>query len=326
MDGDIECYLAILHSLMTYCFAFTLPPDGLAVISDTRISFGERHWDAQQKVIFPDEKSFVAISGTIGKLAILLEGISQKISDYPVEKRIDVLSHELRRRYSGMFNSGELRSDDAENHGMSIIYGDIRYARNTTRTRLVKFGFTVKNGLPVIEFSSAPRFGWLAIGLNPVMRQFISNTAADRLMQLEERSLRITEVPYQKNPFPGKTPYMAMDDRSTSKHGSSPSTFQLYSGGSCDGTYRAVLRKFYNEQKQLGRDISFLEPIQEFGAAVMQRIAGLAEEMKNLPDMNLISNTWCLATISRERVKIYTYKDIGSALGHFSEQTREVVL
>lgn len=313
---------------MTYCFAFAAPPDGIAVISDTRISLGKRNFDAQQKVFFPDKNSIIAFSGTVGKLAILLENISHKIASCPVEKRIDALTRELRMRYGEMFRSGQLSIETVESHGMSIIYGDVRFKRNTTITRLVKFDFTLKNGMPNINVQNAERFGWLAMGLTPVLRQFISNTAADRLDELENRGLVIREKPSQKNPFPGKKPYMVMDDRSKSKLKASPISFRLDSSGERDGTYRASLRKFYSEQKKQGINVPILEPIQQFGIAAMQRIASLVEELKRplnpVPDIHLVSDTWCLATISRDGTKLYTYKDNDAALVNFSDQNRNV--
>lgn len=330
LDGDLNIFPFLITALMTYCFAFAAPPDGIAIISDTRISTGTKNFDDQQKVFFPDEHSFVAISGTVGKLVTLLENISPTISTCPVENRIDFLAHELRSRYGGMFDSGHLTVEDVESHGMSIIYGDVRFKRDTTRTRLVKFDFTLRNGVPAINVRNAERFGWLAIGLTPVLRQFISNTAADRLDELENRGLVIREKPYKKNPFPGKIPYMVMDDRSKSKLKDAPLSFQLDSSGEHDGTYRASLRRFYSEQKRQGNVFPILEPINQFGIAAMQRIAGLVEELKRpsnpVPGIHLVSDTWCLATISRDRTNLYTYKDIDAALESFSDQIRGIVI
>ena len=78
------------------------------------------------KRFFSTANSFIAVSGTIGLLEILLEGVSEILSTTVSAKCIDILRSHLANRYSEMFAPGCTTYKEANDHALSIIYGDVK--------------------------------------------------------------------------------------------------------------------------------------------------------------------------------------------------------
>jgi len=302
---------------MTFCFAFSANPDGIAVVADTRISKDDKQFsDGYQKVFFPTENSFVAVSGILGPLSFLLKDIGDSLSPIAFDRRIDFLRMHLRQRYIDGLEKGHFPGspDDA-----FLIYGDVRLQKGPARSRLAQFNFQFSDGKVVFGEKSAPNLGWRCIGTTPPIRRFLANMAAASLQDLEQRSLEIRSKADSLEMTAGRVPYQRLDRRSASFCGSKPGAVLLDSTGPKNGSFRKTLRAFANAQEASGSDV-IVEPIQVFGSAALQAIVDQVAVFKNPPLLGIeaISDTWSLATISRRNgIRLYTGDDPNGVMQQF---------
>jgi hypothetical protein len=302
---------------MTFCFAFSANPDGIAVVADTRLSYDNNGFsDTYQKVFFPTEDSFIAVSGVLGTFSFLLENIGSILSPVAFDRRIDFLRRHLRQRYIDGIDKRQFEGspDDA-----FLIYGDVRFDKGTSRSRLVRFNFQFRDGTVVFGEKSSPKFGWCCIGSAPPTRHFLANTAADCLMDLEERSLVIRADANVLNVTAGRVPYLSLDRRGAVFDHPGGGAVVLDSSGPKNGTFRKTLRAFANQQEASGSE-SIFEPIQVFGSAALKAIADQVAEFRNPPAIGIetISDTWTLATISRRNgIRLFTGNDPHAAMQQF---------
>lgn len=296
---------------MTFCFAFSANPDGIAVIADTRLSRDEQHFsDGHQKVIFPTEDSFIAISGVWGPISYILRDIGGAISPIPFGRRIDFLRTHLRRRYvEGL----EARSFAGSPDDVSLIYGDVRLHKGANRTRLVRFSFQFESGTAEFGERSAPNFGWQCIGVTPALRKFLANTAVASLQDLDQRGLAVRSEPNRLYLTAGRVPYQNLYSRGCSFEPSARAAIHLDSSGPRDGTFLKTLRAFTKAN-------TAIEPIQVLGSVALRAIAEQVAVFRNPPlsGIEAISDTWSLATISRRNgIRLYTGDDPNGVMALF---------
>jgi hypothetical protein len=307
---------------MTYCFAFSLNPDGLAVISDTRVTTSTRAYDGQQKVFFPTPYSFLAIAGKLANIESMLAGVSAAILEVHESQRLDQVVRFLDRRCRELPSLKDLTEQSLDREGFAIIYGDTRRHRSGNRARLIRLELRVSSeGAPYLHREVPPNLGWVAIGTAPATRRFIGNTAADSLGSLEQRGLRIRPLPSTYTP-PYGTPIITDLTVRGKQRLKERQALQLDSSGPRDGTFRKVLREHYRQQLKAGNPIHQLSPLVVFAAAARDAIAGQVAEFKSgpgIPDVAGISDAWCIATISNpEGAQLYTDRDSGSITSTFS--------
>jgi hypothetical protein len=296
---------------MTFCFAFSANPDGIAVVADTRLSRDEQRFsDGHQKVIFPTEDSFIAISGVWGPLTYILRDIGDAISPVPLSRRIDFLRTHLRQRYvEGL----EKRSFAGSPEDANLIYGDVRFHKGANRTRLVRLCFQFESGTTVFGERSAPNFGWQCIGVTPALRKFLANAAVASLQELDQRGLTVRSEPNSLHLATGRAPHQSLYSRGFTFEPSASAAIHLDSSGPRDGTFMKTLRAFTKAN-------TAIEPIQVLGGAALQAIADQVAVFRNppLPGIEAISDTWSLATISRRNgIRLYTGDDPNGVMALF---------
>ncbi|GAB3462749.1 hypothetical protein GCM10027321_24680 [Massilia terrae] len=308
---------------MTYCFAFSLNPDGLAVISDTRVTTSTRIYDGQQKVFFPTPYSFVAVAGNVANLEAMLTGISERLMSVHERDRMDQLIRFLDRRCEQLPSLRGLTEQSLQREGFAIIYGDTRRHRSGSRARLVRLELRANGeGTAYLDRHVPPRdLGWVAIGTAPGTRAFLGNTAAYNLGRLEQRGLVIRVQPSTFTPPPDTPIYSDLTARGVRRPHERQALI-LDSSGPRDGTFRKVLRQHYREQLQSGNRVHQLSPLVAFATAAKDAIAEQVAEFKTgpgLPDVDGISDTWCIATISNpEGAQLYTETNSGPITSAFS--------
>ena len=298
---------------MTFCMAFSANPDGLAVISDTRITQSNSFRDGFQKTIFPTQNSFVAVSGRVGILAFVLEDVSSILQQIAPDARINTLRKRLKERFNDFVRAG-MAQGLAD--GASIVYGDVRLEKGPTRCRLVRFDLTYSDlGEPKITEQTGTKFSteeakkfpqdqrfselpWLCIGTIPGTRNFIGNTAMDHVHQYLASGLEITTGVEKKAMKTRGRVYQEVSVRGTSKPYGGNAAVVFDMGGQPDGSFRKKLRWFAKEQKIKGEH-AIIDVIQVLGMAALKRIQLLMTAIPGAIDLETVSDTWSLATISR---------------------------
>jgi hypothetical protein len=302
---------------MTFCFAFSASPEGIAVVADTRISMdNEQFSDGYQKVIFPTKDSFIAVSGVLRPLSYLLENITTALSAIAFEHRIDFLRTHLRKRYiDGLEKHHFVGSpDDA-----FLIYGDVRLKKGPSRCRLFRFDFQFSDGKVVFGEKSSPNSGWQCIGSTPPIRRFLANTAIANLEDFEQRSLEIQVEEDITKVTGSRRPYQRLDFRGATFGHTEFGAVIFDTTGTRNGTLRKTLRAFANARKA-----STIDPIQVLGSVALQAIADQIAVFRNPPLIGIetISDTWSLATISRRNgIRLFTGGDPNGVLQQFGIHT-----
>lgn len=281
---------------MTYCFAFSAEPDGIAVISDTRVTFemaGELQVDHGDylKVLSPKENSLIAVSGGVFELKLLLDELLGAIENVSAARQFDAVHEFLKTRYSKIFSA--LTAYKKSIRPMSLIYGDIRHKRGSTKCRLAKYDFRVINGRPAIGFTMGGKFGWFAIGWSQDGRRLLSQAAIENLSEIESRSLRVYEPSSKQN----KTLYKSHNIENSAPY----SAFIFDSNGQRDGSFRKTLRQFANNFEANKEANVKLEPMLIMGGTAKNAIehAMLDARTKGIPDSEAVGTNWTLATLTR---------------------------
>jgi hypothetical protein len=301
---------------MTFCFAFKAPPDGIAVITDTRLSIamGDAIKPIQGdylKVFSPRKNCVIAIAGAINQLEILLNGVTSTIP-LDDEYEFEFFMNTLRQRYHEMCIDGYLNSENPPS--MSLIYGDLRHKHGTTKCRLTSFRFLIRDNKPCIERKIGDKVSYTSIGWTEEGRKILDANAINALQELESRSLVISEANESERKYfykkAGYTP-------------SEPSTLIRYdSSGKRDSSFRKELRRFSNNldfNKKKDTKIH-LEPMLVFGSAVQNELEGSMKEIReqNIPYHECIGTNWTLATLTRKHgFKIHSDKELKAALNAF---------
>ncbi|NML44095.1 hypothetical protein HHL11_10070 [Ramlibacter sp. G-1-2-2] len=300
---------------MTFCLAFSANPDGIAVVSDTRITLTNGYQDGFQKTIFPTENSFISVAGSVGTLLFVLDDVARFIQQAVPEGRIDALRNRLSQRFRSLTQLGRVTT---EADFAFVIYGDVKLQKGPTRCRLVRFDLVLsESGEPVLhqqtasefaaeeakKFPDDPRtteFPWLCIGTIPGTRNFIGNTAMSLVRDYSASSLEFVpefdEEAVRAIKASARVHHQVAVRATSKPYTRSAVGFDMR--GKPDGTFRKKLRAYANEQERKGvRDV--IDVIQVLGMAALKQIEFTMAEIPGAIGLESVSETWSLATISR---------------------------
>lgn len=313
---------------MTFCLAFSASPDGIAVISDTRITHVSGYSDGFQKTFFPTDNSFIAVSGSVGTLRELLEGIAQHLNTVVSDSRIDSLRSLLQQRARRM--QSKVPDDSA-----SIIYGDVRMERGPSRCRLIRFDVGWSNTGASLSprqqsgasfaAQQATRFPgekadalpWLCIGIMEGTRNFIGNTTMEHVRSLLPLGLNIVETVDKSHILAHGRVYQQVNIRASSNlAGSSAVVFDMT--GPEDGSFRRKLRDYANVHAAQGVHTT-IDVINTLGIAALKRTKDFVNEIPGAMGLDTVSNNWTLATISRRSgIKLLSDEDANALTINFA--------
>ena len=312
---------------MTFCLAFSASPDGIAVISDTRITHVGGYSDGFQKTFFPTDNSFIAVSGSVGTLRELLEGVAQHLNTVVSDARIDSLRSLLQQRARRM--QSKVPGDSA-----SIIYGDVRLEKGPSRCRLVRFDVGWSNtGASLSREQSGATFAaqqatgfpgekadalpWLCIGIMEGTRNFIGNTTMAHVRSFLPLGLNIMETVDKSHILAHGRVYQQVNIRASSNlAGSSAVAFDMT--GPEDGSFRRKLREYANVQAAKGVQTT-IDVINTLGVAALKRTKEFVKEIPGAMGLDTVSNNWTLATISRRSgIKLLSDEDANALTMNFA--------
>jgi len=298
---------------MTFCMAFSANPDGIALISDTRITRANYFEDGFQKIIFPTRNSVVAVAGGVGICRFVLQGVSGFLEGKLPHDRLDELRKQLRERFKDYVRDGKAQGPE---DSASIIYGDLRPEKGPTRCRLIRFDLALSDsGEPIFTEQTGANFStqevkkfpedkhaielpWLCIGTIPGTRNLIGNTAMEQVHQYLASGLKIsTDLDKGAVKARGRV-YQAVSVRGASKPYRGTTAVHFTMDGPSDGSFRKKLRWFANEKERMGEQTPF-GVIDILGLAALKRIELLMTEIPGPIGLETVSDTWSLATISR---------------------------
>lgn len=302
---------------MTFCLAFSASPDGIAVISDTRITHANGFNDGFQKIFFPTDNSFIAVAGSVGILYELLTGIAEHLQSVVPDARIDTLRGLLQQRARLM--APKMPGDSA-----SLIYGDVRMEKGPSRCRLIQFDLGWSDtGTSLFREQSGGRFAaqqatyfpgemadllpWLCIGMIDGTRNFIGNTTMAHVRQYLPLGLKIMENVEKSDLTRGRV-YQQVNIRDASNLvGSGAVVFDTT--GPEDRSFRRKLREYANAQAAGGVHTMF-DVINTLGIAALKRTEDFVKEIPGAMGLDTVSNNWALATISRRSgIKLLSDQD-----------------
>jgi hypothetical protein len=309
---------------MTFCLAFSASPDGIAVVSDTRITHVKGFTDGFQKTFFPTENSFIAVAGSLGTLQELLAGVAQHLQPVVPDARIDSLRSLLQQRALRM--QSKVPGDSA-----SIIYGDVRMQKGPSRCRLVRFdvGWSDLDASLFREQSGdsfaaqqathfpgekADALPWLCIGMIEGTRNFIGNTTMAHVRSYLPLGLNIVETVDKSHIVAHGRVYQQANIRASSNPaGSNAVVFDMT--GPEDGSFRRKLREYANAHAARGLQTT-IDVINTLGIAALKR---LVNEIPGAMGLDTVSNNWSLATISRRSgIKLLSDEDTNALIMNFA--------
>ena len=311
---------------MTFCLAFSASPDGIAIISDTRITHVSGYSDGFQKTFFPTDNSFIAVSGSVGILCELLEDVAQHLNTVGSDARIDSLRSLLQQRARRM-------QSKVPGDGASIIYGDVRMEKGRSRCRLARFDVGWSNtGASLCEQSGASfaaqqathfleekadALPWLCIGVMEGTRNFIGNTTMAHVRGFLPLGLSIEETVDKSHILTHGRVYQQMNIRSSSNLvGSSAVVFDMT--GPEDGSFRRKLRDYASVHAAQGVHTT-IDVINTLGIAALKRTKNFVNEIPGAMGLDMVSNSWTLATISRRSgIKLMSDEDANALTINFA--------
>jgi hypothetical protein len=311
---------------MTFCLAFSATPDGIAVISDTRITHVNGFTDGFQKTFFPTDNSFIAVAGSVGTLHGLLSDLAENLQPVSPDARIDSLRSLLYRRARGMQSKSP--ADAA-----SIIYGDVRMQKGPSRCRLARFdvGWS-DSGAVVLREQSGENFAaqqathfpgekadalpWLCIGMVEGTRNFIGNTTMAHVRGYLPLGLRIVGTVDKNHIVAHGSLYQKVNIRASSTPtGSGALAFDMT--GPEDGSFRRKLREYANVQAANGVH-TMVDVINMLGIAALKRTEDFVKEIPGAIGLDTVSQSWSLATISRRSgIKLLSDEDANAVTINF---------
>lgn len=276
---------------MTFCFAFKASPDGIAIITDTRLSTLNQHNELETlsgnylKVVSPRENCVIAFSGIIGQIKELIVGLEECLTQINENIQYEEFLRLTKNRYSEMWQRGVFANAAPE---IAIIYSDTRHSHGSTRCRLSRLVFGVKNSKPYVSEETGVELEYVSIGWIPEGRKLLSSRAADALSELESRNL-IIDTNCDKLAA-------SLPISSTVKH-----SVRLDSSGERNFTFRKKLRAYCNSLDKTNQANIAFEPMLIFGAAALRAIESQMHELRkhNIPDHNCIGDNWTLVTLTR---------------------------
>lgn len=304
---------------MTYCFAFKASPDGLGVISDTRLTsvnnLGELAAERApfQKVYNPTSHSFIVVAGTLCHLRAILKGNSNSLRCEKPNKRYDLFLKLIKARYLDLFKSGFFSVNNVPD--AEVIYGDCFRRRSKTTCRLLKIKFTIRNGQPAMGLGHGKQLEWSAIGWTPEGRRFLSDAATDALRELASRNAKIQQISNSDlEEFLG--------DNAPNKE-ASPVAFKLDTSRKRDSSFLPVLRNYCNQAANQYQDMKWFTPIFFLSLAPYSAIVSRMQQARNIgiPLHESVGDLWCLATVShRYGFQIHKDSEMAVALSFFGPQ------
>lgn len=277
---------------MTFCFAFKAPPDGIAIITDTRLSSLNSHDELSAisgdylKVVSPRDNCVIAFSGMIWQVKELIVGLDECLRQTNENLQYEAFIRFIENRYAGMWQRGAFTHTLPE---ISLIYSDMRHTHGSTRCRLSRLVFGTKNSEPLISAETSHDLDYVSIGWTLEGRKSLSSRAADALGELESRNLLIDS---NCDKLVALLPI------------SSPVTHsvRLDSSGERNYTFRKKLRAYCNSLEKINREnnISF-EPMLIFGSAALRAIESQMHELResNEPYHACVGDSWTLTTLTR---------------------------
>ena len=313
---------------MTFCLAFSASPDGIAVISDTRITYGNGYSDDFQKIFFPTDNSLIAVSGHVGALRELLTGVAHCLDTVIPEARIDSLRRLLQQR-------AQLMKSKVTSDSVSIIYGDVRMQKGPSRCRLARFDvcWTNTGALHFHEQSGASfaaqqaskfpsekanALPWLCVGMMESTRNFIGNTTMDHVLSVLSLGLEIAETVDKSHIVRHGRTYQQMNIRASSNLTGGSTAIFFDTTGAEDGSFRRKLRNFADARAAKGVHTT-ADVINILGIAALKRTKDFVNEIPGAMGLDTVSNNWTLATISRRSgVKLLSDEDSNALTMNFA--------
>lgn len=276
---------------MTYLYAFNAEPDGIGVISDTRLTLvstlGQLRVAPDQvaKVSPLGQRAFVGIAGTIDHAASILDGLA-----YVLRSSNDSQWHELFVRHCEARLAAYLADGTySERHPpeVQLIYGDIRHKRGRTKCRLIRLETSNVNGGIKLVRKTATEGQYLAIGWSQEGRRELNAAASDALAEIEGRGLNVSRLP-------------ANEIDQIYQHPGEGRGVKLDSSGPRIGNFRSQLRKYSARTFLRNSNVLAVEPVLLYCGIAQAAIEAKAEELRcrEVEGINTVGHQWTPASLT----------------------------
>ncbi len=280
---------------MTYCYVFNLSPDGIGVISDTRLSsvttFGDVNYDmaAYQKIYCPAKNTFITFAGMLDHISELLKGLGSYLSTVDARSKFNAFERFVKKRYGELWGCGYFNIQNLPN--IALIYGDIRQHRGKAKCRVLKLEFGFHQNKPSIWYNTYNKRQSTAIGWSKEGRKRLNYTAGASLAELESRSLLIS------------APEKQLLEKLSKIHGSiqeNAYVAHMSTSGKRDGSFRTTLRKHCNDLPKLAPQVMRYNPVMIFSGAAQKAIKSEMDNLRRemLEGHETVSDTWALGNLT----------------------------
>ncbi len=301
---------------MTYCYVFNAEPDGVGIITDTRLSsittFGEVDVDPEDylKVYSPTKRAAIIISGNIRNLKNILQGVEAIFFEKKESKWFDSFIEKCTDNYLSCCDEGVFSSDILPQ--VQIIYADIRHRKGSTKCRMVRLEFYFENGEPKIARRYAMTGQYLSIGWSPEGRHELNESASYALCELDSRSLIIRKATKDE---------IKSIEKVNGKLKNNSVLSVMDSSGDKDGTFLKKLRKYCKKLPRFSQTTMHYDPVMVFSAAAVNSIEIRMDELrkKSLQYHETVGNTFVISTLTQKQgFKQYSDKELRAINGLFS--------
>ena len=307
---------------MTYSYAFNLCPDGIGIISDTRLSwvtkFGDVGYDdtAYQKIYCPAPNTFIAVAGDTEQLSALLEGVGDRLSNTDQRLRFNCFQDFSKEKYGELWASGYFTAQNLP--CIALLYGDIRRHRGKIKCRLLRHEFGTRNLKPAIfhktynEAKKSTAIGWSKEG-----RKKLNNAAVEAMAELDSRSLTISP------------PSQSILEKFIQNHGPIPQNASVYfmsTKGKRDSSFRAILRKHVNSAMAEQPHLMRYDPVLIFAGAAQKaiemRMNDLRKEMLEMHET--VADTWTIATLTmKDGFRVFSDAELAGIKNIYESMIRQ---
>ena len=307
---------------MTYCYVFNSEPDGIGIVTDTRLSiltrFGEIDIIPEDylKVYSFTNRSAIILSGKIEHIRIILEGAAETLRITNESKWYDSFIQHCSQKYSYSCQQGIFAENSLPE--IQLIYADIRHRRGSTKCRMVRLEFEYSRNKPKIRRRTALSGEYLSIGWTPQGRRELNVAASNVLYEIESRNLIVRNLSDdEKNNFEGIH----------GKLSGNAHTCVLDSSGVKDGAFRKTLRKYCKNSPSIipGSKMHY-EPVMIYAAAASKAISERMVELRRLSAQHhqSVGDKFIISTITQKQgLKLYNGEQLNIINGLFSPLTKK---
>lgn len=276
---------------MTYLYAFNAEPDGIGIISDTRLThvntLGELRVAPDQvaKVYCLGRRAFVGIAGTIGHVASILDGVVHILRAADDSKVYELFVHHCEARLAACLADGTFSVEHPPE--VQLIYSDIRHKRGTIKCRLIRLEIVNADGNLKMHRTTATKGQYVAIGWSQEGRSELNAVASDALAEVEGRGLEISGL-------------RADEIIKLGLHTPADQAFRLDSSGPRIGNFRSQLRKYAARMFLRNCNALAPEPVLMYCGIAQAAIEAKAYELRHreLDGIETVGEQWTPASLT----------------------------